>query len=419
MPGGVGGQDEQVPSTLPDGDPVPADGSLPDQAYVDAGRRTLSVYLHVPFCATRCGYCDFNTYTAGDLGSSASPDSWLSAAEAEIDLAARVLRAHGDDRPVSTVFVGGGTPSLMGAERLGALLARIDSRLGLAPDAEVTTEANPESTDPVLLAGLRAAGYTRLSLGMQSTDPGVLRVLERTHTPGRPLEVVGWARDAGFRHVNLDLIYGTPGETDEQFAASVQAAIDAGVDHVSAYSLIVETGTRMARAVRTGRLPMPAEDVLADRYVLADDLLSAGGLQWYEVSNWAADEAAQCRHNLAYWRGGDWWGIGPGAHSHVGGVRWWNVKHPHAYATALAQGRSPGFAREVLDPDARRVEDILLRLRLAEGLPLAVLSELGRKEADAAVDEGLLQPAPLARGRAVLTRTGRLLADGLAIRLLD
>ena len=410
---------EGVPSSLPDGDPVPADGSLPDQAYADSDQRTLSFYLHVPFCATRCGYCDFNTYTAGELGSTASPDSWFAAAAAEIDLAAKVLRLHGDDRPISTVFVGGGTPSLMGADRLGALLHRIDATLGLAPGAEVTTEANPESTDPALLAGLRAAGYTRLSLGMQSTDPGVLRVLERTHTPGRPLEVVGWARDAGIEHVNLDLIYGTPGETDEQFADSVRAAIGAGVDHVSAYSLIVEPGTRMARAVRTGRLPMPAEDVLADRYVLADDLLTAAGLGWYEVSNWAADDAAQCRHNLAYWRGGDWWGIGPGAHSHVGGVRWWNVKHPHAYASALAEGRSPGFAREVLDADARRMEDILLRLRLADGLPLAVLSELGRKEADAAVDEGLLQPAPLALGRAVLTRRGRLLADGLAIRLLD
>ena len=408
-----------VPSTLPEGDPVPIDGSLPDQAYQGSADRSLSIYLHVPFCATRCGYCDFNTYTAGELGTSASPDSWFAAASAEIDLAAGVIRAHGDRRPVSTVFVGGGTPSLMGAERLGALLARIDDRLGLAPDAEVTTEANPESTDRQLLDGLLAAGYTRLSLGMQSTDPGVLRVLERTHTPGRPLEVVGWARAAGFRHVNLDLIYGTPGETDEQFTASVGAAIGAGVDHVSAYSLIVEPGTRMARAVRTGRLPMPAEDVLADRYLIADRLLAASGLHWYEVSNWAADEQARCRHNLAYWRGDDWWGIGPGAHSHLGGVRWWNVKHPHAYATALAEGRSPGQAREVLGEEARRTEDILLRLRLAEGLPLDRLGPAGIREAAAAAAEGLLQAGPLADGLAVLTLRGRLLADGLAVRLLD
>ena len=408
-----------MPSTLPEGDPVPIDGSLPDQAYVGSTQRTLSIYLHVPFCATRCGYCDFNTYTAGELGTSASPDSWFDAAMAEIDLAARVLRRNGDDRLVSTVFVGGGTPSLMGATKLGALLGRIDAALGLAPGAEVTTEANPESTDEALLAGLRAAGYNRLSLGMQSTDPAVLRVLERTHTPGRPLQVVQWARQAGFRHINLDLIYGTPGETDQQFGDSVQAAIGSGVDHVSAYSLIVEPGTRMARQVRTGRLPMPAEDVLADRYLIAEAMLSAAGLGWYEVSNWAQNEAARCRHNLAYWQGGDWWGIGPGAHSHVGGVRWWNVKHPHAYATALASGHSPGKAREVLDDDARRTEDILLRLRLAAGLSLTVLRTQGLHEAQLAAREGLLEPDRLTAGTAVLTVRGRLLADGIAIRLLD
>ena len=408
-----------MPSTLPEGDPVPVDGSLPDQAYSGSAERTLSIYLHVPFCATRCGYCDFNTYTAGELGTSASPDSWFAAASAEIDLAAKVLRRYGDQREVSTVFVGGGTPSLMGAEKLGALLTRIKDTLGLQSNAEVTTEANPESTDAALLDALHAAGYTRLSLGMQSTDPGVLRVLERTHTPGRPLQVVGWARQAGFEHVNLDLIYGTPGETDRQFADSLQAAIGAGVDHVSAYSLIVEPGTRMARAVRTGKLGMPAEDVLADRYLLADRMLTAAGLHWYEVSNWAADDSAQCRHNLAYWQGGDWWGIGPGAHSHVGGVRWWNVKHPHAYATALAEARSPGYAREVLDAQSRRTEDILLRLRLAQGLPLGLLTSAGRGEAAASMSEGLLDRAAFTAGSAVLTQRGRLLADGIAIRLLD
>ncbi len=408
-----------MPSTLPEGDPVPVDGSLPDQAYSGSADRTLSIYLHVPFCATRCGYCDFNTYTAGELGTSASPDSWSSAAAAEIDLAAKVLRRNGDRRAVSTVFVGGGTPSLMGAQKLGALLARIGDTFGLASEAEVTVEANPESTDQGLLDGLREAGYTRLSLGMQSTDPGVLRVLERTHTPGRPLQVVGWARRAGFDHVNLDLMYGTPGETDQQFRGSLQAAIDVGVEHVSAYSLIVEPGTRMARAVRTGKLPMPAEEVLADRYLIADQMLSESGLQWYEVSNWAADENAQCRHNLAYWQGGDWWGVGPGAHSHVGGVRWWNVKHPHAYSTALAEGRSPGHGREVLDAGARRTEDILLRLRLSTGLPLDVLTEVGRQEAAAAAADGLLDVSRFGLGTAVLTQRGRLLADGIAIRLLD
>jgi oxygen-independent coproporphyrinogen-3 oxidase len=420
-----------VPSTLPDGDPVPADGSLPDRAYVGMAERSLSFYLHVPFCATRCGYCDFNTYTAGELGTAASPQSWLDAALTEIDLAAKVLRAGGDQRVVSTVFVGGGTPSLVGAGPLTALLDAIRDRFGLTVDAEVTTEANPESTDPGLLAALRDAGYTRLSLGLQSTSTRVLQILDRRHTAGRALDVVGWARSAGFEHVNLDLIYGTPGETDGEFGDSLRAAVDSGVDHVSAYSLIVEPGTRLARQVRSGALPMPDDDVLADRYLLADAALTAAGFAWYEVSNWARDESARCRHNLAYWTGGDWWGIGPGAHSHVGGVRWWNVKHPAAYAAALSAGRqpsdgdvqdglhSPGHAREVLDPAARRMEDILLRLRLADGIAVDALSPAGRRAAVVAAADGLLEPDQFTRGRAVLTLRGRLLADGIALRLTD
>jgi oxygen-independent coproporphyrinogen-3 oxidase len=408
-----------VPSALPDGQPVPADGSLPEQAYHGMAERSLSLYLHVPFCTTRCGYCDFNTYTAGELGSAASPESWLDAALAEIDLAARVLTAAGTRRTVQTVFVGGGTPSLLGVGPLTALVRKVDDAIGLAPDAEITTEANPESTDPDLLAGLREAGYTRVSLGMQSIAPHVLAVLERRHSPGRALQAARWAREAGLEHVSLDLIYGTPGEADTDFAASLHAAVDAGVDHVSAYSLIVEPGTRLARQVRTGALPAPSDDVLADRYVMADEILSAAGLSWYEVSNWAASPQARCRHNLAYWTGGDWWGIGPGAHSHVGGVRWWNVKHPAPYAAALAAGRSPGHGREVLDAEARRSERVLLELRLSTGLDRALLSGRGRRQAEREAADGLLDPAALAGGRAVLTRRGRLLADGVALRLLD
>ncbi len=406
-----------VPSTLPDGDPVPADGRLPDSAFDGRAARTLSFYVHVPFCATRCGYCDFNTYTATELGTSgdSAADTWLTAALREIDLAAAVLQ---DPRPVSTVFVGGGTPSLLGVAPLAAVLARIEERFGFSDDVEITTEANPESTDRALLDGLRAAGYTRLSLGLQSTSVRVLQVLERRHTPGLAFDVIAQARAAGFEHLNLDLIYGTPGETTGDFADSLAAVAASGVDHVSAYSLIVEPGTRLARQVRSGVLPMPDDDVLADRYLQADRALTGAGFGWYEVSNWSRGSQARCRHNLAYWTGGDWWGIGPGAHSHVGGVRWWNVKHPARYAAALAGAASPGHAREVLTPDARALEDVLLRLRLVAGLPLGVLSAAGRAEAAAAVVEGLLDPTAIAGDRAVLTLRGRLLADGLALRLL-
>ncbi|QTR04922.1 coproporphyrinogen III oxidase [Saccharothrix algeriensis] len=399
---------------LPTGDPAPADGSLPVTALAGLGTRPFGVYVHVPFCATRCGYCDFNTYTAGELGTSASPASWLEGLRRELDLAAAVL---GDAPAADTVFVGGGTPSLLGAAGLADVLAAVRSSFGLAEHAEVTTESNPESTSRAFFAAIRDAGYTRVSLGMQSAARNVLAVLDRAHTPGRPVAAAREARAAGFDHVNLDLIYGTPGETADDLRASLGAVREAGVDHVSAYALIVEEGTALARRVRRGELPAPDDDVLADRYELIDAELTAQGLRWYEVSNWAAGPAARCRHNVLYWQGADWWGAGPGAHSHVGGVRWWNVKHPAKYSGLLAGGRSPAAGREVLTAEDRRVERVLLALRLAEGLPADALDEDGRAEAKAAAADGLLDPAALDAGRCVLTDRGRLLADAVVRRL--
>jgi len=404
-----------VPSTPPDGAPAPADGALPASVAAGAQERRFGVYVHVPFCATRCGYCDFNTYTPGELDSAASPQSWLDGLRRELELAARVLVVP---PAADTVFVGGGTPSLLGADGLRSVLDAIRDVFGLAPGAEVTTESNPESTSPEFFAGIREAGYTRVSLGMQSAAPHVLKVLDRVHTPGRPVQAAAEARAAGFDHVNLDVIYGTPGETGEDLRATLDAVLSAGVDHVSAYALIVEEGTALARRVRRGELPAPDDDVLAAYYELIDATLAAAGLHWYEVSNWAASEAARCRHNLAYWRGGDWWGAGPGAHSHVGGVRWWNVKHPARYTALLAAGHSPAAGREVLTEDDMHLERIMLELRVSDGLPLDALDEPGLAEARAAAAEGLLDVSALdTRGRAVLTDRGRLLADGVVRRL--
>lgn len=314
---------------------------------------------------------------------------------------------------MSTVFVGGGTPTLLPASDLVRLLRRLDDVFGLAPDVEVTTEANPESVTPESLAALRDGGFTRVSFGMQSVVPHVLSTLDRQHTPGRAAAAVAEARAAGFDHVSVDLIYGTPGETDGEWHASLGAAIGTGVDHVSAYSLIVEPGTRLATRIDRGELVMTDDDVLADRYLIADEALSAAGLQWYEVSNWARSDEAQARHNALYWTGGDWWGVGPGAHSHVGGVRWWNVKHPRDYAARIAAGTSPAAAREVLSARDREVEDIMLRLRLRSGLPLSGLNPTAREAAHVALDDGLLEPTHYDAGEAVLTRRGRLLADAV------
>ncbi|WP_055589417.1 radical SAM family heme chaperone HemW [Streptacidiphilus griseoplanus] len=409
-----------MPSTLPDGEPVPSDGSLPDSALAGVGERPLGFYAHVPYCATRCGYCDFNTYTATELRSSgavASQETYAQNLVAEVRLARKVLGSA--DAPVSTVFVGGGTPTLLPAADLVAMLAAIREEFGLADGAEVTTEANPESVDPGYLAELREGGFNRISFGMQSARPHVLRLLDRHHTPGRPEACVAEARAAGFEHVNLDLIYGTPGESDDDWRASLDAALSAGPDHISAYSLIVEEGTRLAARIRRGEIPMTDDDVHADRYLIAEEALTAAGFSWYEVSNWASSEAGRCRHNELYWTGADWWGAGPGAHSHVGGVRWWNAKHPAAYAQALAEGRSPGQGRELLTAEDRRVERILLELRLVEGCPLDLLAPAGRRAAEQALADGLLRPEPYAEGRAALTLRGRLLADALVRDLVD
>jgi putative oxygen-independent coproporphyrinogen III oxidase len=407
-----------MPSTLPLGDPAPSDGLLPAQAVDGSADRAFGLYVHIPFCAVRCGYCDFNTYTATELGGGASQDAYAATAASEVTMAAKVLSASGlPARKLSTVFFGGGTPTLLPAEDLALILRTAIDQWGIDVGAEVTTEANPDSVTPESLAVLKDAGFTRVSFGMQSAVPHVLKVLDRTHTPSRVPQVVRWAREAGLA-VSLDLIYGTPGESLADWRHSLETALSYEPDHISAYALIVEDGTKLAAQIRRGEVPGIDDDDHADKYELADQLITEAGLGWYEVSNWARTPEQACRHNLAYWRGDDWWGIGPGAHSHVGGVRWWNVKHPTAYAGRLAQGLSPAAGRETLDPETRNVERVMLEARLHSGLAVSTLGADGRHEVAGLIADGLVEPAAAFRGRLVLTLKGRLLADAVVRRVL-
>ncbi|WP_308609184.1 radical SAM family heme chaperone HemW [uncultured Corynebacterium sp.] len=378
---------------------------------------SFGVYLHVPFCATRCGYCDFNTYTPGQLGSGATQGDYLDAIVAELEMA--VVKHPELARGADTVFVGGGTPSMLGASGLRRLLDGVRNSFGLADDAEVTTESNPESTSPEFFEGLAEAGFTRVSLGMQSAVPHVLATLDRTHTPGRPAAAVAEAHAAGFEHINLDVIYGTPGESMADLDTTLEAVLATEVDHVSAYSLIVEPGTAMARKVRRGELPMPDDDDLADRYERIDAALSQVGFSWYEVSNWAKP-GGQCRHNMLYWRDGNWWGAGPGAHSHLDGTRFYNVKHPARYAATISGGELPIKDSEGLTAEDRHTEKIMLGLRLAEGIDANLLGEDELDKARRQAEAGMVEFVSVDGGQRIqLTNRGRLLADAIIVDILS
>jgi len=404
-------------AALPIGDPAPVDGSLPDDVRIDPDV-DFGVYLHVPFCRVRCGYCDFNTYTATELRG-ARQDTYADTLIREIALSARVLAAAAPVRPARTVFFGGGTPTLLPAGDLARMLAAVRDVFGLAEDAEVTVEANPDTVTEAVAHELAAAGVTRMSIGMQSAVPHVLAALDRTHTPGNVGTAVEAARAAGL-DVSVDLIYGAPGERLPDWERSLDAALALEPDHVSAYALIIEEGTKLARQIARGEVDAPDGDLQADMYELADARLADAGYAWYEVSNWARGGAAhRSRHNLNYWRGQDWWGFGPGAHSHVGGLRWWNVKHPAAYAQRLAAGESPAAGRERPDEAARLLERVLLESRIREGLAIDSLPD-GRREAVAGlIADGLIEGPAAIRGRVVLTLKGRLLADAVVRALTD
>ena len=395
-------------------------------------KRPLAVYVHVPFCQIRCGYCDFNTYTVG-FGPGADRESYDRSALAEMRMGAGILSdADMPARPASSVFFGGGTPTLLSTDILDRLLVGVRENFGIAPGAEITVEANPESVDEAALERLAKAGFTRLSFGMQSAVPEVLRVLDRRHDPAKLPGLVGAARRLGL-DVSVDLIYGAPGESLTDWQTSLEEAIAMEPDHISAYALVIEEGTKMGAQVARGQLPMPDPDDEASKYEIADRLLGEACYCWYEISNFARREADEegivstqlrhaSKHNLAYWRDCDWWGIGPGAHSHIGRYRWWNVKHPSAYAQRLREGLSPAHAGEILDAQTREMERILLAVRTSEGVEAPQEGEGDREAFYAALgplaSKGLIDAQAADEGRAILTLQGRLLADYVTRELL-
>jgi len=404
---------------LPVGEPAPADGLLPD-SILGTSDLSFHAYVHVPFCRVRCGYCDFNTYTADELVG-VRQDTFAEQLMSEIAFSQRVLSdSEFTTKPLSSVFFGGGTPTQLAAKDLVAILERLQSAFGLAPGAEITTEANPDNVDLEYLENLKAGGFTRISFGMQSAVTSVLKVLDRSHTPERVPEVVALAKAVGLQ-TSVDLIYGAPTETIADWEATLAAAIALETDHISAYSLIVEPGTKMARSIAKGLLPEPDEDEQATKYEMTDQALKVAGFHWYELSNWAKEPAFESRHNISYWQGKNWWGYGPGAHSHIGGVRWWNQKHPSSYVKSIAANESPALGREYLSKETQLEEQVLLQIRLRSGLPVQTLKDLNvyRPQVVAGlIADGLIEAGSALKGSIVLTLRGRLLADSVVRALI-
>lgn len=404
----------------PVGDPAPIDGLIPGIDPSSASERTLSFYIHVPYCRVRCGYCDFNTYTTVDFGDGVGKSSYVQYTLREIDFARATLEKSGyPHRRVHSVFFGGGTPSQLAASELVEVLTHLRENFEFEPGIEITTEANPDNVDLAYLQELKDGGFTRVSFGMQSAVPAVLKVLDRTHNPENIPQVVSWAKQAGLQ-VSVDLIYGAPGESLDDWRMSVEAAIAVKPDHISAYSLIIEEGTKLGAQIRRGEYIEPDDDLMADMYELSHELFEDNGYHWYEISNYAKDEEHESRHNKAYWKNQDWWGIGPGAHSHVDGVRWWNLKHPVPYSNRVRASESPAAAREVLESETRDFEEIMLLMRTNSGVPQhKIVSYLGQLETLEKLtrlkNDNLIN---IQEGNVVLTDSGRLLGDFVTREIL-
>jgi oxygen-independent coproporphyrinogen-3 oxidase len=370
----------------------------------------LSFYVHIPYCVRRCGYCDFNTYTPAELQDGATLDI---VSGDYIDAVLKELAAAPLDE-VPTIFFGGGTPSLLPPKDLGRVISAIKERNGLTEDCEITLEANPDSVTQEKLEQLIAAGFNRISFGMQSSNPEVLKVLDRTHNPENVRKAVDMARGAGFSSVSVDLIYGSPGESLADWAATIKEALSLNIDHISAYALIVEEGTKLAAQIKRGEYTMPDDDLMADMYLLIDQQCLQKGLKWYELSNWSKP-GHQCRHNIAYWKSNNWWGLGPGAHSHIDSKRFWNVKHPNAYKEKVFAGDSPIKDSEVLTDEQRKSEYIMLALRMPEGVKKAALTVAQYERTMEYIKSGHVIEK---QDALALTPTGRLIADRLTHEML-
>lgn len=378
----------------------------------------LAFYIHIPYCVKRCGYCDFNTYTPSELKIT---EGLAQISNSYIDLLLMEIKAAkvqvGQSVNVPSIFFGGGTPSLMQPDDIGRVISTIKSEFTLLPDAEITMECNPDSVTKESLAAFRAIGVNRVSFGMQSAVKHVLATLDRTHNPENLLQVTTWAQEVGFSEISVDLIYGTPGESLSDWQTSIDAALTLPITHISAYALIIEEGTKLAAQIKRGEVAQVDDDLTAEKYLVADKAFTAAGFEWYELSNWAKSGSLS-KHNLAYWLGDNWWGAGPGAHSHLNGKRFWNVKHPNLYKERVLANQSPVADSEVLEELQIESERLMLSLRLPSGVDKQSLNELQLADLSSYVESGHLDQANWNQGRATLTLDGRLIADRILRQIL-
>ena len=378
----------------------------------------LAFYIHIPYCVKRCGYCDFNTYTPAELkistGLEQISNSYIDLLLQEID---SVREQIVGEIKVPSIFFGGGTPSLMQPNDIGRVISKIKNEFDLPLNSEITLECNPDTVTKDSLENFKKVGINRVSFGMQSAVPHVLATLDRTHKPENLAQATTWANEVGISEISVDLIYGTPGESITDWQTSIDSALALPITHISAYALIIEEGTKLAAQIKRGEVPEVDDDLVADKYLIADKAFKEAGFEWYELSNWSKP-GSESKHNMAYWNGDNWWGAGPGAHSHLDGKRFWNVKHPNLYKERIQNKQSAVADSEVLKKDQIESERLMLLLRLPSGIEKQTLNQIQLSELSEFVESGHLDRANWNQGRASLTLNGRLIADRILRKIL-